>query len=70
MYGKADADRYVGEVTMSYLLDTCPGSSGCNVVSIITEGNGKRVIHYVPHSQGRRQGGGLSGGGVTYALSL
>ena len=56
-------NRRFASVTTKYLLDTCPGSSGCIVVSLIVENIDAHMQYImVPHSKGN----GLSGKGVTF----
>ena len=68
-HGKAAADRSVDEVTVSYLLDTCPGSSGSGVVSYVVENRKNILKHQVPHSKSGPQGGGFSGAGCMFVDS-
>ena len=69
-FSKQMADSWVNDVTASYRLDTCPGSSGSNVISLIVQNTGQPVKHEVPHSKGKPQGRGLSGGGTTVSVLI
>ena len=63
-YGRHQADTYVDNITTTYKLSTCPGSSGCTVYSVIAEEGERRLAHYVPHSRGS----GKSGAGNTFVI--
>ena len=67
--GKAVADSYVDHVDMTYNISTCPGSSGCAVVSLIVNPGDETLRHKVPHSRARTMVDGLSGGGYSYRVS-